>query len=393
MRGDGVRVLVVGAGIAGLAAARTLRNWGAAVELIERQPAPPREGTGIYLLGNAVRALDILGLGADVAGRAVRIRRQRTSDHRGRLLFEVDVDDLWGGVGHCLAMPRADLHRVLLAAVDDVPVRWGQSPQSVSLDGDGDGVTVTTGAVRARYDLVLAADGVHSTVRQLVFGSDTVRPVGQHARRFVVPGGDQAATWSVLLGAGSAFLTIPIGDRQVYCYCDGPADDPRSLRELLAGYAEPVPALLDALDAHGGEGTVQAGPVEEVVLDTWSHGAMLLVGDAAHATSPNMAQGAAMALEDAIVLAESLTAANTIPNALAAYERRRRPRTEWVRAQTQRRDRARNLHPVIRSAVLRRLGRRILHSNYRPLREQPCEGRLQPHHATCATPHRLEESP
>jgi 2-polyprenyl-6-methoxyphenol hydroxylase-like FAD-dependent oxidoreductase len=97
---------------------------------------------------------------------------------------------------------------------------------------------------------------------------------------------------------------------------------------------------------------------------------VLLIGDAAHATSPNMAQGAAMALEDALVLAESLNAADSIPEALAAHERRRRPRTDWVLRQTHRRDRTRTLSPVLRNLVLKRLGRRIFDANYRPLRER-----------------------
>jgi 2-polyprenyl-6-methoxyphenol hydroxylase-like FAD-dependent oxidoreductase len=367
MRGDGVRVLVVGAGIAGLAAARTLHEWGASVEVIDRQPTPPLVGTGIFLPGNSVRALDDLGLGDEVAGRATGIHRQRTLDHRGRTLFEVNADELWHGVAPCLALPRPELHQAFLAGVGDVPVRWGQSLEAVAFDDVG--VTVTVGGTPTLYDLVLGADGVHSTVRKLAFGPGAVRKVGQYARRFVVKNDVEPATWSVRLGPGSAFLTIPIGEQQVYCYVDCPLDDPRSLRDLLAVYTDPVPTLLDALDAEAA--AVQAGEIEEVVLDSWSRGTVLLIGDAAHATSPNMAQGAGSAIEDAIVLAETLGTTASLAEALTTFERRRRPRTDWVREQTHRRDRARGLPPVLRNLLLRRFGSRIQRASYRPLRDRP----------------------
>jgi FAD-dependent urate hydroxylase len=118
MRGNAVRVPVVGAGIAGLATARTLHGLGAQVEIVERSPAPTTEGTGIYLPGNAVRTLHRLGLGAQVAQRAVRIERQRVADHHGRLLLDIETAELWDGVGACLALLRATLHRVLLAGAD-----------------------------------------------------------------------------------------------------------------------------------------------------------------------------------------------------------------------------------------------------------------------------------
>jgi FAD-dependent urate hydroxylase len=135
MLGAGVRVLVVGAGIAGLAAACTLRDWGAAVEIVEASWIHPAKAPGSTCLANAVRALDTVGVGDQVAERAINIRRQRTADHRGRALFEVDVDQLWDGVGPSLALPRTDLHRVLLAGIEGVPVQWGQSPQAITIDG------------------------------------------------------------------------------------------------------------------------------------------------------------------------------------------------------------------------------------------------------------------
>ncbi|MBM0205596.1 FAD-dependent monooxygenase [Micromonospora sp. STR1s_5] len=110
---------------------------------------------------------------------------------------------------------------------------------------------------------------------------------------------------------------------------------------------------------------------QEVVLDSWSRGPVLLIGDAAHATSPNMAQGAAMALEDAVVLASSLATAGSIAEALRGYEARRRPRTNWVLTQTHRRDKATGLPPALPDLVMRRLGEQMFRSNYGPLFVQP----------------------
>jgi 2-polyprenyl-6-methoxyphenol hydroxylase-like FAD-dependent oxidoreductase len=369
MRGDGVEVLVVGAGIAGLAVARTLRAWGASVEIVERAPDPGVLGTGIYLPGNAVRALETLGLAEQVVARAVRIRRQRVADHRGRFLFDFDTDEVWHGVGPSLALHRADLHQVLLAGAKDVPIRWSCSPVSVTDTDEHVRVAFDDGS-GGGYDLVVGADGVHSTMRGLLFGAGVAhaRPVGQFARRFLAPWPDAAPEWSVMLGRGTVFLTIPIGDGKVYCYTDCRPDAARTpLADLLAGYAEPVPTLLAA----GDPANAHSAPIEEVTLPRWSRGAALLIGDAAHATSPNMAEGAAMALEDAIVLADALAGVRTIAEALRAYEERRRIRTDWVLAQTHRRDRSRGLPPVIRNAVLRRTGRHMAAGGYAPLHAQP----------------------
>jgi 2-polyprenyl-6-methoxyphenol hydroxylase-like FAD-dependent oxidoreductase len=180
-----------------------------------------------------------------------------------------------------------------------------------------------------------------------------------------------------MLGRRTAFLTLPIGDGRVYCYCDvfSPRDPDSAglapaeqLIRLFSHFADPAIALLDTLD---GAADVHVSTIEEVALDSWVRDHVVLIGDAAHATSPNMAQGAAMALEDALVLAHCLRDDRAIPDALAAFEARRRPRTEWVRAQTHRRDRARYLPPTVRDNVLRVLGRRIFHANYRPLLDEP----------------------
>jgi 2-polyprenyl-6-methoxyphenol hydroxylase-like FAD-dependent oxidoreductase len=365
------RILVVGAGIAGLAAARTLARAGFSVEVVERELAWGEVGMGIYLPGNAFRALRALGLETAVSERGVAIPRQRVSDERGRLLVEVDLVELWDGVGPCLALQRADLHAVLLEGARDVQIRMGADVRRLREQNGTVSVEFGDGTA-SEYDLVIGADGIHSTVRRLAFGSEaTAQSVGQVGWRFVTACPPEITTWSVMLGHRTAFLTIPIGNGRVYCYCDivvsSGADQHEEFGRLFSGFAEPVPSLIDLVPERD---LVHRSTIEEVALDSWTRGRVVLVGDAAHATSPNMAEGAAMALEDALVLAECLRRLEAVPAALSAFEARRRPRTDWVRAQTHRRDRTRYLPAAVRNPVLRVFGRRIFRSNYRPLLDE-----------------------
>jgi 2-polyprenyl-6-methoxyphenol hydroxylase-like FAD-dependent oxidoreductase len=362
-----VRVLIVGAGIAGLALARAVRQRDITAEIVERATEWKLTGAGLYLPGNAVRGLAELGVGPAVAGRANPIGRQRFLDHRGRRLADIDVDRFWDGVGSCLAINRAALHEALRHANVEVPIRLGTAVTEVE-DGGSPRVTFSDGSTGS-YDVVVGADGIHSTVRSLAMGGPPVRYVGQSSWRFIADGFPDIADWTVMLGRGRAFLTVALGNGVVYCYADVNTGDPDSARgedwrDSFASFAEPVSHLLEQ------GANAYFSPIEEVVPPAWTGHRVVLVGDAAHASSPNMAQGAAMAVEDALVLAE-LLGTQPVGQALTAYAERRKARVAWVQEQTHRRDRTRSLRPVIRNLTLRLAAERIFRSNYEPLRDLP----------------------
>jgi FAD-dependent urate hydroxylase len=369
---DKTPVLIVGAGIAGLALGQALRARGFNPEIVERATALAPAGTGVYLPGNGVRALAALQLADAIADKAVRISHQRILDQRGRLLTEIDVDREWASVGPCVGIRRADLHAVLLDGARDVAIRRGktvtaltQTPDTVSVAFD-DGVTLN-------YDIVIGADGVHSTIRRLVFGQARPRRVGQVSWRFLSQETHGITAWTAMLARHRTFLMMPVGGG-LYCYADlvdhaadGGGRDAGRLRALFSDFAAPVPALVDRLEPDA----VHTAPIEEITVDPCTKGRVVLIGDAAHATSPNMAEGASMALEDALVLSEILASGGRTADLLRLFSERRRERVRWVQQRTHRRDLVRSLPVALRNVALRLAGVRLYRSDYRPLFEWP----------------------
>ncbi|NUB45892.1 FAD-dependent monooxygenase [Fertoebacter nigrum] len=365
-----MRILVVGAGLAGLATCRALSLRGFDATIVERSTFPGSGGAGLFLPGNAVRAAGELGLLAGVLANSQPIRQQRFCDETGQLLNIVDTDDFWRDVGPCRAMKRSAMWDLLCSSVGAEKIR-NHRVATLTNRADGCDVHFEDGETAA-YDLVIGADGVNSTVRRAAF-PDAPLPVyvGNLCWRMVVPNVCRISSWTVSLATDRSLLGIPVSATELYLYADLAADESAiapcsastALVSLFGDMAGPLsPALQLSANAD-----MHFGALMRLRMDAVHRNRVVLVGDAAHASPPSMAQGAAMAFEDALVLADELAHANDIKTALARHEARRKPRVDWVHRQTSVRDRMRRLPRAIRNLLLAYGGNSLYQRSYHHL--------------------------
>jgi 2-polyprenyl-6-methoxyphenol hydroxylase-like FAD-dependent oxidoreductase len=374
MRTSDAQVVIIGAGIAGLALARALRQRDIAAVVLDRLPGPPRTGLALNLPGNAVHALGLVGVGTGLAGLGEPVRRREYRNAKDRLLFAVDEEAFWDGQGRPRIVRRPDLLDLLGGDLPSGTIRWDSAVTSVRSEPGGAEVVLADGRVE-RCALVVGADGVHSAVRPAILAGVEPRAsvLSAAAWRFMAPnpGVDHFVVWS---NAAGAFLLIPLDDGEVYGFASatggGAVDaDPTWLRETFAGFPGPVREVVDTVLAD--PRVLHHSPIEEVRIPRWSRDRAVLVGDAAHATAPVWAQGAAMAVEDAIVLADLLATHGDWSLVGTDYERHRRPRVAHVQSMTDRLSRAAGLPDWIRNMILPFVGPRSYRETYGPLKAWP----------------------
>jgi 2-polyprenyl-6-methoxyphenol hydroxylase-like FAD-dependent oxidoreductase len=228
-------------------------------------------------------------------------------------------------------------------------------------------------ALFGNYDLVIGADGITSTVRSLVFNAIAPSYTGAMAWRSVAPIRPCGlASLQFLLGEGCFFGLCPVGDGTTYGFGNITARRTHEpmigrltrLRRHFAGFGGIVQEYLAAIVS---DEQIHCSPVDWVALDRWHASRIVLVGDAAHASSPMMGQGGCMAMEDACVLAETLRQGATLAAALATYESRRRPRVSWIHKESQAVADSFCLPSPVRNSALRQFGHRMFQHRFSPL--------------------------
>lgn len=334
-------ILVVGSGAAGCAAAILFARDGAAVDLIEIKPDLSALGSGITVQGNALRVLRQLGVWNEVAaaGYAFNTVGLRTPD--GTLLVEME-DVRTGGpdLPATVGMYRPALARILTeaAAAAGAKLRYGTTVQSLTQDDGGVDVTFSDGT-SSRYDLVVGADGVRSHVRSLIGIDLETKPTGMGIWRVFTSRPD-SVTRTDLYYRGACYIAgyCPTADDSLYAYLVEDAQDRSGLapdqrlavmRELASHYHGPWDDIRDLMTDPS---TINYTWFESHLLPPpWNRGRVVLIGDAAHTCPPTIAQGAALALEDAAVLADVLLAADDLgQDAFDAFTARRYDRVKTV---------------------------------------------------------------
>ncbi|MGX1549304.1 FAD-dependent monooxygenase [Streptomyces adustus] len=334
------RVLIVGGGITGGVLALALRKRGIEVVLVDLRTDLGGVGHGITLQGNALKAFKSVGIYDRLAEHAYAFDKVRLRQADGSLVVEIDTPPMGGAeVPPTMGALRGDLADIIAADLPaaGVDVRLGTTVESYEDDGDSVTVQLSDGT-RERVDLLVGADGIRSKVRSMMGITDEPTPVGMGIWRTVARR-PEAMDCSEVYYGGPKFKAgyTPISDELCYAFLiEGNLDrsfigeGPKGavLKERGQGYGGIWGQVCDGIadDAIVNYQWIEAMRVES----PWYRGRTVIIGDAAHACPPLIAQGAAMCAEDAVVLAEMLTGGDKIEDVLPAFMERRFPRVRMV---------------------------------------------------------------
>lgn len=336
---DSAKILVIGGGIGGLTSAIALRRKGFEVEVIERDPSWSVYGVGIIQQGNVIRAMADLGLIDDYIQAGYGFDHVEVFIPTGQSVAKIATPKLVPGYPSNVGIGRRALHKVLgdRTIADGANVRLGLTVDTLEDDGAGVSVVFSDGS-EGRYDLVIGADGLYSQTRTMLF-PDVPKPefTGQSVWRYNFVRTPDVTCLSAYEGQIGAGL-VPLSDTLMYMYITTPEPgNPRYERDGLAAAMRsklasiPAPSIRALVDQITQNDEVVYKPLEWLFLTgDWHKGRVVLLGDAVHATTPHLGQGAGMAIEDSIVLAEELARTDTPEVAFTAFRARRYDRCKYI---------------------------------------------------------------
>jgi len=336
----GMRILIIGGGIGGMSAAIALKRQGFDPEIIEVNRDWKVYHVGIVVQGNFLRAMASLGIAEQAVAAGFEYQGLRLCSPPGKILVEIPGAALAAGLPSDLGLTRPALHKVLTDAVraNQVRLRLGVTFTEI-VNAPGAATVRFSDGTEGQYDLVIGADGVYSKVRTSVFGAQFVpKFTGQGVWRYNIPRPPEL-DWAYMYKGkpGGTAGIIPLTRETLYIFKvqaepGNPVMPPATLaeqfRERLDGYGGLIPQLRAQITDSS---QVVYRPLEALILPSpWYRDRVLLIGDAAHSATPHLGQGAAMAVEDAVVLGEEIARGSTLPALLDAFMTRRYERARAI---------------------------------------------------------------
>jgi len=335
-----MKIAIIGGGIAGLSAAIALRSLKAEIHIYESAPELAPVGAGLVLAANAVKALQRLEVADAALSRGQKLESLRLVDERGTVMQETDNREMEAAFGTVanFSIHRGDLQAVLLEQLEGAAVHTGKRLQSFEQEEDAVHLQFEDGT-SASADYVIAADGVHSVVRQTLRPKSAPRYAGYTCWRATIDRWEKVPPHATteFWGKGRRFGIVPLADDRIYWFATLNAPEPydptyqnysvTDLQNTFRDFHEPVPSLLRRTP----EDRLLWNDILDIrPISRFAFGRILLVGDAGHATTPNMGQGACQALEDSATLHRLLEEYDHLGEIFRVFERRRLARTTWI---------------------------------------------------------------
>jgi 2-polyprenyl-6-methoxyphenol hydroxylase-like FAD-dependent oxidoreductase len=331
------KVLIVGGGIGGLATAIALQKAGIETEIVEKQKEWNVYGVGIILQSNALRAIDALGITEEFLAVGTTHSALHIRDSQGNMIFDAPIHpsgkfNMTGGI------PRKDLHEILLQAAIKHGTKITMGTTIEVIENAGSFVyTKFTDGTSGTYDLVIGADGVRSKVRNLVFGDIEPNFVGQAVWRYTFKRPKDLENITMYYGQKAKAGIVPMTKDSCYVFVvtaepGNPWKQEDQLHVLMREATQEFGGLIAELSEQITDPKeVVYRPLETLIVEKpWYRDRVLLIGDSAHATVPHLAQGAAMAIEDALVLSELLQKDEPVVEILNEFMERRYERCKFV---------------------------------------------------------------
>lgn len=336
-----MKATILGAGIAGLTTAIALQQKGIAVEIFEAAPQIQPVGAGLALAANAMQAFNKLGIADAIIAKGRKLPAFSFYNHKGKLLNSTNSLELGKKYGiDNFTIHRAELHSALLEQLKETSVHLSKKAVGFTQNGNTTTLQFADGSTHITQCLIVA-DGINSPIRKQLLPHSLPRYAGYVCWRAVIDStGFDCPETSETFGSNGRFGIAPLANNLLYWYAciNTPKDNPRfaaytidDLRKHFENYPAPIKEILNRTQNNA---LIYAPILDLVPLDRFAFGNIVLIGDAAHATTPNMGQGACQAIEDAVILADEMTKTNVYQNAFINFEQRRLERTRYITVQS-----------------------------------------------------------